>query len=60
MISRFLYHPAQVSWSNGLVLLFCFLPGPGELRAMSLVFIIISSLSNLFLFMIIIYSKNTP
>ena len=29
MISYFLYHPAQGSWSNDLVLSFRFLPGPG-------------------------------
>ena len=30
MIIHFLYCPAQVSWSDGSVLLFHFLPGPGE------------------------------
>ena len=30
MISRLLYHPAQVSWSDGLVPLVRFLPCPGE------------------------------
>ena len=30
MISHFLYHPVQVSWSDGLVPLACFPPGPGE------------------------------
>ena len=30
MISHLLYHPAQVSWSDGLVLLVHFPPGPGE------------------------------
>ena len=30
MISHLLYHPAQVSWSDGLVLLVHFLPGSGE------------------------------
>ena len=30
MISRLLYCPAQVSWSNGLVPFVHFLPSPGE------------------------------
>ena len=30
MISRLLYCPAQVSWSDGLVPFVHFLPGPGE------------------------------
>ena len=30
MISHFLYCPAQVSWSDGVVPLVHYLPGPGE------------------------------
>ena len=39
MISHFLYHPAQVSWSDGLVPLFRFSAWPRRARAMIFLFV---------------------